>query len=191
MGSESTMLRVVKLLRRVRPAAPVRAEAASATYTVQVVEDTHSFDGEDGTRWWSVGVAPVYPDSDGEHHFMPLGESLCEGQVLYCKVAGVQHYGNAVGDRCFAHGSTTQLIPEPQNQYDPNAVGVWDSRGRVQVGHIPADCCREVAARISRGEHLVGHVVREIRRNSKSGPRTGLHLLVVPVGELDLSVVDR
>jgi HIRAN domain len=185
------MLRGVELLRRFRPAAPVRAEAASATYAVQVAEDTHCFDGEDGTRWWSVGLAPVYPDSDGENHFMPLGESLCEGQVLYCKVAGVQHYGSAVGNHRFAKGSTTQLIPEPENEYDTNAVGVWDSRGRIQVGHIPADCCAKLAARIGRGEHLVGYVLREIRRDSKSGPRTGLHLLVVPAGELALSVVDR
>jgi hypothetical protein len=185
------MLTGVDLLRRFRPAAPVRAEAESATCTVQVVEDTHCFDGEDGTRWWSVGLAPVYPDSDGEHHFMPLGESLCGGQVLYCKVAGVQHYGSAVGNHCFAHGSTTKLIAEPGNEHDANAVGVWDSRGRIQVGHIPADCCAELAARIGRGEHLVGYVLREIRRDSKSGPRTGLHLLVVPAGELALSVVDE
>lgn len=184
------MLRRVKLLRRFRPAAPVRAEAASATYTVQVVEDTHCFDGEDGTRWWSVGLAPVYSDSDGEHHFMPLGESLCEGQVLYCKVAGVQHYGSAVGGHRFAHGSTTQLIPEPDNEHDANAVGVWDSRGRIQVGHIPADSCANLAARLGRGEQLVGYVLREMRRDSKSGPRTGLHLLVAPAGKLALSVVD-
>lgn len=184
------MLRGVRLLPRFRPAAPVRAGGTSATHTVQVVDDTHWFDGEDGTRWWSVGLAPVYVDNDGEHHFMSLGESLCDGQVLYCKVAGVQHYGRAVESHGFAKGSTTQLIPEPKNEFDANAVGVWDSRGRIQVGHIPADCCAKLAARIGAGEHLVGYILREIRRDSKSGPRTGLHLLVVPAGELALSVVD-
>lgn len=183
------MLRRMDFLRRLHPEPAVRADAPRGIHTVHVVEDTHSFDGEDGNHWWSVGLAPVYPDSDGEHHFMMLGESLCEGQVLYCKVAGVQHYAGAIADSCFAAGSTTRLIAEPENEYDGNAVGVWDARSRIQVGHIPADCCAGVAAQLDRGEHLVGYVLREIRRGSKSGPRTGLHLLVVPAGELTLSVV--
>ncbi|HLN07282.1 MAG TPA: hypothetical protein VK217_13455, partial [Acidimicrobiales bacterium] len=71
------------------------------------------------------------------------------------------------------------------------AVGVWDASGSIQVGHIPAECCAEVASRIRTGEQLVGYVLREIRRDSKSGPRSALHLLVTPADELNLSIVDE
>lgn len=162
-----------------------------ARITVRVVEDTHTYAADDGSVWWSGGYAPVYEDEDGEHYFMALGEHLSDGRVLYCKVAGARHYPEALESSMFAPGSATLLRPEPDNPYDADAVGIWDRNGAVQVGHIPADHSPEVASRIHEGEQLVGFVVREIRRGSKSGPRSALHLLVLPAGELSLSVVEN
>jgi len=163
---------------------------AAGGITVNVVEDTHSFDGDDGTRWWSNGYAPVHVDDDGEYHFAILGESLGDGSVLYCKVAGTRHYEPAVADPRVRPGITVELRPEPNNPYDPAAVGVWETQSGMQLGHVPADFCGDVSARIRAGERLEGYVVREIRRDSKSGPRTALHLLVAPADELKLALVE-
>jgi hypothetical protein len=42
--------------------------------------------------------------------------------------------------------------------------------------------------RIRAGEQLIAYVLREIRRQSRSGPRAALHALVMPTGELNLSI---
>jgi collagen type III alpha len=65
------------------------------------------------------------------------------------EVAGESHYASSIrglfGKNFKATGTeivvTAQLIPEPQNPHDRNAVGVWV--GGSQVGHLP----REEAAR--------------------------------------------
>ena len=163
----------------------------TAGITVRVVEDTHTYAADDGSIWWSGGYAPIHEDSDGEHHFIALGERLSDPRVLYCKVAGARHRPEALEDSRFKPGSAAMLRPEPDNPYDANAVGVWDGSGSVQVGYIPADCCPGIASRIRAGEQLVGFVLREIRRGSKSGQRAALHLLVMPAGALNLSIIDE
>jgi hypothetical protein len=110
--------------------------------------------------------------------------------VLFCKVAGVGHYSTALQDPRIKVGSPAVLRPEPENPHDANAVGVWDETGTIQLGHIPADLSSSVAGRIRAGEQLVASIVREIRRDSRSGPRSALHLLVTP-GELNLSIIDK
>ena len=158
--------------------------------TVRVAEDTHTYQGNDGKRYWSGGYAPVYDDGSGEHHFLRPGEPLSNPRALYCTVAGVQHYSEALQDSRFAPMSPLKLIPEPDNPYDPNAVRVRDGSGSVQVGHIPRDLSAEVAERIRSGEQLAALVLREIRLTSKSGRRWSLHIIVMPTGELTLSIVE-
>jgi HIRAN domain len=158
--------------------------------TVQVVEDTHAYRADDGSEWWSGGYCPVHEELDGEHRFIAPGERLPDPRVLYCKVAGVRHYPTALQDPSIKVGSAAVLRPEPENPHDANAVGVWDETGTVQLGHIPADLSSTVAGRIRAGEELVAVIVREIRRDSESGPRSAIHLLVAPASELNLSIVD-
>jgi hypothetical protein len=154
------------------------------------VRDTHAYRADDGSEWWSCGYCPVYEELDGEHHFIGLGEPLPDPRLLFCKVAGVRHYPTALQDPRIKVGSAAVLRPEPENPRDANAVGVWDETGTVQLGHIPADFSSTVGERIRAGEELVASIVREIRRESMSGPRSALHLLVTP-GKLNLSVVNE
>jgi hypothetical protein len=63
----------------------------------------------------------------------------------YCAVAGESHYTEAItrtlkicwsdqkDDRIFR----AILVPEPNNKFDPNAVGVWSSSG--QLGYLPRE----------------------------------------------------
>src|SRR5207248_6016126 len=43
-------------------------------------------------------------------------------------------------------GSRLALVPEPQNEHDPNAIGIWDAEERVQAGYVPAEVARELQA---------------------------------------------
>jgi hypothetical protein len=71
-----------------------------------------------------LDVAPTFSESD-----------------FYLDVAGESHYQDALAS--IVNGWTKEganleteavLVPEPDNRYDPNAVGVWI--GGMQVGHL-------------------------------------------------------
>jgi len=63
---------------------------------------------------------------------------LLDRHVFVTSVAGISHYPAAVDLPDFAPGSDLILRPEPDNPFDPKAVGVWNASGTVQVGHLPA-----------------------------------------------------
>jgi hypothetical protein len=187
------------LLNRIRGAPPQSRHSATSppvparsVVTVRVVEDTGMFEGHDGLKLWSSGYTPIIDDHDGGHHFASVGEHATSNPgVLYSRVAGVTYHPEALRDRRFAPGSAVVLRPEPDNPHgDGHAVGVWDGTGSIQLGYIPHDLSAEVAARIRAGEQLAGFVVREFRQSSKSGPRKGIHILVIPIGELRLDIAD-
>jgi hypothetical protein len=63
-------------------------------------------------------------------------------------------------------------VPEPENEHDPNAVGVWDAEQRLQGGYVPA----EVAPELSGDEQAVS--LWEFR--GEDGHRIGLRILLAP-----------
>jgi hypothetical protein len=172
----------VPLFRRKRPQ-PV---SEGPPIRLLVKDDTHPFEGNDGRTYWCIGPAPVYEDTNGEAHYLQLGQELPDRRAIYCKVAGISFYAKALGDRRPAPGSHLKLKLEPDNVHDVNAVGVWDELGRVQAGHVPAELSAEVARRIRSGEQLTGTVLREVRRDSQSGPLVGLHILILPPVPLEI-----
>jgi hypothetical protein len=60
-------------------------------------------------------------------------------RVRVIKLAGVSYRLDAVQDAGFAPGRRLALVPEPDNEHDPNAIGVWDAERRVHGGYVPAD----------------------------------------------------
>jgi hypothetical protein len=36
------------------------------------------------------------------------------------------------------------LVPEPENEHDPNAVGVWNEDRSLQLGYVPRDRTAEL-----------------------------------------------
>jgi HIRAN domain len=60
-------------------------------------------------------------------------------RIRVIKVAGVSYRLDALQDDAFAPGRRLALVPEPENEHDPNAVGVWDAERRLQAGYIPAE----------------------------------------------------
>jgi hypothetical protein len=65
-------------------------------------------------------------------------------RIRVIKVAGVSYRLDALQDDAFTPGRPLALVPEPDNEHDPNAIGVWDKDRRLQVGYVPAEIAREL-----------------------------------------------
>jgi restriction system protein len=157
--------------------------------SVSVVEDTHTFDADDGTTLWCGGYTPI--DEDGA--FLKADDHrTSDPRCFYCSVAGTSYRRDALQKGGLKPGAQVLLRPEPQNEHDPNAIAVWDASGTVQLGYIPADLSPHLVAQVPAGRDLTetfgGLIITEFRRGSEAGPRVGLHILVGPVGEVLLKV---
>lgn len=95
-------------------------------------------------------------------------------RVRVVKLAGASYRADALQDDAFAPGRRLALVPEPDNEHDPNAVGIWDAGRRVQAGYVPA----EVAAALHGDEQAVS--LWEFR--GEDGSRIGLRILLAPAG---------
>jgi hypothetical protein len=88
------------------------------------------------------------------------------------KVAGASYRLEALQDDAFEPGRRLVLVREPENEHDPNAVGIWDAERRVQAGYVPA----EVAAEVRGDEQALA--LWEFR--GEDGQRIGLRVLLAP-----------
>jgi hypothetical protein len=50
-------------------------------------------------------------------------------------------------------GTPVELVPEPKNKHDPNAIAVFSGRG-VQIGYISAERAPYIGTRLNRGEEV-------------------------------------
>jgi len=89
-------------------------------------------------------------------------------RILVVPVAGVSFREDAVLDASFDPGLPLALVPEPQNEFDPNAVGVWNEERTLQAGYVP----RDDAPSLDGSEQAV----------SLWRFGTGLRVLIVPAG---------
>jgi HIRAN domain len=87
------------------------------------------------------------------------------------KLAGSSYRPEALQEDAFAPGRRLALVAEPENEHDPNAVGIWDAERHVQAGYVPA----EVAPELQGDEQAIS--LWEFR---EEGRRVGLRVLVVP-----------
>ena len=53
--------------------------------------------------------------------------------------AGVSYRPEALPDPSFEPGRRVALVPEPENEHDPNAVGIWNEERTLQVGYVPRE----------------------------------------------------
>ena len=60
-------------------------------------------------------------------------------RVRVIPVAGVSFRPEAVEDASFDPGRRLALVPEPENDHDPNAVAIWNEGRTLQAGYVPAD----------------------------------------------------
>jgi hypothetical protein len=102
------------------------------------------------------------------------GEALRwnDGPLRVVKLAGSSYRSDALQDDGFAPGRRLALVPEPENEHDPNAVGVWDAERRVQGGYLPAG----IAPKVKDDDQAVS--LWEFR--DEEGNRVGLRVLLAP-----------
>jgi hypothetical protein len=88
------------------------------------------------------------------------------------KLAGASYRADALQNDAFAPGHRLALVPEPDNEHDPNAVAIWDADRTVQAGYVPA----EMAPELRGDEQAVS--LWEFRGDG--GERVGLRVLIAP-----------
>ena len=67
-------------------------------------------------------------------------------RIRVINVAGVSYRLDALQEDAFAPGNRLTLVPEPDNEHDPHAIGIWDGDRKVQAGYVPAETARELDA---------------------------------------------
>lgn len=93
-------------------------------------------------------------------------------RVRVVKLAGSSYRLDALQDEAFAPGRRLALVPEPENEHDPNAVGVWDAARRLQGGYVPAETAPHL-----RGDE---QAVSLWEFTDEDGRRIGLRVLLAP-----------
>jgi hypothetical protein len=94
-------------------------------------------------------------------------------RIRVISVAGVSYRPEALQDPGFDPGRRLTLVPEPGNEHDPHAIGIWDEGRRVQAGYVPAELARELAA-----DEWQAVSLREFK---DAGRRIGLRVLLAPL----------
>lgn len=65
-------------------------------------------------------------------------------RVRVVPVAGVSYRPEALSDTSFDPGNRLALVPEPENEHDLNAVGIWNEERTLQAGYVPRDLAPEL-----------------------------------------------
>jgi hypothetical protein len=93
-------------------------------------------------------------------------------RIQVIKVAGASYRLDALQNDAFSPGRRLELLPEPDNEHDPNAVGIWDAERRVQAGYVPAEIAAGLDARDWQAVSLLEFF--------EDGQRAGLRVLLAP-----------
>lgn len=105
------------------------------------------------------------------------GESM--GMEIF-RVAGVSYRKELLQRQEFAPGRTLKLIAEADNQYDRNAVSVWDASGKMMVGYVPKERNRRIRAKLD----LTGYQAIALAEHRKDGGRVSLTVMFGPMSEV-------
>src|ERR1017187_1431921 len=108
--------------------------------SVLVLEDTHDFEAQDGTRLWQIGFVPI--DDDGDF-LSEEDHQTSDPRCFFCHVAGVSYRRPALEAAELSPGAPLWLARERDNPHDPNAIAVRDAKGN-QLGYVPAELCPHV-----------------------------------------------
>jgi hypothetical protein len=65
-------------------------------------------------------------------------------RIRVVPVAGISYRAEAAADPSFDPGRRLALVPEPGNEHDPHAVGIWNAERTLQAGYVPATLAPEL-----------------------------------------------
>jgi hypothetical protein len=72
-------------------------------------------------------------------------------RIRVIPVAGISYREETAADPSFDPGRRLALVREPDNEHDPNAIGIWNEERTLQAGYVPA----EIAPELGGGEQAV------------------------------------
>ena len=93
-------------------------------------------------------------------------------RIRIVKVAGVSYRMDELQDAAFTPGRRLALVPEPDNEHDPNAIAIFDEERQAQAGYVPAEVARDLDSDDWQAVSLWEHV--------EDGRRGGLRVLLAP-----------
>lgn len=96
----------------------------------------------------------VVRNADGQTlswHTLPRSHGLESISVVGEKYKGRLE---ALQDRAFSPGRPLQLVREPKNPYDPNAVAVFDAGSTLHVGYLPKGDAARITKELDAGKDL-------------------------------------
>jgi hypothetical protein len=120
-------------------------------------------------RLWLERTRDGYRLRDAETNAVVRHE---DARIRVVKVAGVSYRLEAVQDEAFRPGKRLALVPEPDNEHDPHAIGIWDAEQRLQAGYVPAEIARDLDPSAWRAISLLEF--------NEAGQRAGLRVLLAP-----------
>ena len=65
-------------------------------------------------------------------------------RIRVIAAAGVTFRPESLEDPSFDPGRRLELVSEPTNEHDPNAIGIWNADRTLQVGYVPAAIAPDV-----------------------------------------------
>jgi HIRAN domain len=171
------LLDVLKGRAKAAPSKPTGTpiQTAAARRVVSLEErdwETESLDGEQLT-----GRGYMLRDEDGIGFSFDDADLAANG-YLVIRVAGTTFRPQALQRPQFTPGERVTLVRESENEYDENAVAVFDAKGKEQVGYVPKDVAAKLAKRLDSGEKLEAFSLWEWRK--KSGERCALRVFIGP-----------
>ena len=66
-------------------------------------------------------------------------------RIRVVPVAGVSYRAEALLHESFDPGRRLALVAEPDNEYDPQAIGIWNEERTLQLGYVPAAVAPELS----------------------------------------------
>lgn len=147
-----------------------------------MVVATYEFDSDDGEHLRGYGMelrdaafGTTLRDDDCR---------LRDAGIYVTKVAGVRRRMRELQRDAFRPMEVLTLRRERDNPHDPNAVAVFDRKGRTMIGYVPRDEAPAIAALLDEGAELDCRCLWEWR--DEEGRRCAVKILVVPKGMIDL-----
>jgi len=93
-------------------------------------------------------------------------------RIRIVKVAGVSYRMDELQDAAFTPGRRLALVPETDNEHDPNAIAIFDEERQAQAGYVPAEVARDLDSDDWQAVSLREYV--------EDGRRGGLRVLLAP-----------
>jgi hypothetical protein len=66
-------------------------------------------------------------------------------RIRVVPAGGVSYRTEVLPDPSFDPPARLALVPEPENEHDPNAVAIWNEQRTLQLGYVPAAIAPELA----------------------------------------------